>query len=60
MTHDEEAANAGNRPAPAGQMSDEDLEAVTGGLARPLERDVYERQGIDRESDGGQDDAGNG
>lgn len=60
MTHDEETANAASRLAPAGQMSDEDLDAVTGGLARPLERDVYERQGIDRESDGGQDDAGNG
>lgn len=60
MTRDEETAAADSRPAPAGQMSDEDLEAVTGGLARPLERDVYERQGIDRESESGQDDAGNG
>lgn len=60
MTRDEETAAADSRLAPAGQMSEEDLEAVTGGLARPLERDVYERQGIDRESESGQDDAGNG
>ena len=60
MTHNEEVANADNLLAPAGQISDEDLEAVTGGLARPLGRDLYDPHGIDGEADAGHDETSNG
>ena len=60
MTHNEEVANAESMVAPTGQISDEDLEAVTGGLTRPLGPDTYDLSGIDGESDAGYDDTSNG
>lgn len=60
MTHNEEVTNADSLLAPAGQISDDDLEAVTGGLARPLGRNLYDLDGIDGESDAGHDDTSNG
>lgn len=36
MTQPEELKNADSLLVPAGQVSDDDLDAVTGGLARPL------------------------
>ena len=60
MTHNDEVGNADSLLAPAGQISDEDLEAVTGGLARPLGRDMYDLYGIDGESDAGHDDTSDG
>ncbi len=60
MTHNEEFGNPDSLLAPSGQISDEDLEAVTGGLARPLGRNVHDLHGIDGESDAGHDDASNG
>ena len=60
MTHNEEVTKVDNLLAPAGQISDDDLEAVTGGLVRPLGRDPYDLHGIDGESDAGHDDTSNG
>ena len=60
MTHNEEVVNTEGLVAPTGQISDEDLEAVTGGLARPLGPDTYDLSGIDGEPDAGYDDTSNG
>ena len=60
MTHNEEVANAESLVAPTGQISDEDLEAVTGGLTRPPGPDTYDLSGLDGESDAGYDDTANG
>lgn len=59
MTHNDEIVNAESLVAPTGQISDEDLEAVTGGLTRPLGPDTYDLSGMDGESDAGYDDTSN-
>ena len=60
MTHNEETVNAESLVAATGQISDEDLEAVTGGLTRPLGPDTYDLSGMDDDSDAGYDDTSNG
>ena len=57
MTQTEELGNADGLPSSAGQISDEELEAVTGGLTRPLEPDGHEHPGKGGRSDAGHDDA---
>ncbi len=60
MTHNEETVNAESLVAATGQISDEDLEAVTGGLTRPLGPDTYDLSGMDDDADAGYDDTSNG
>ena len=59
MTPNEEVANPESLLAPAGQISDEDLEAVTGGLTRPLRPGRNYLRGFDRATDAGHDDTSN-
>ncbi len=56
MTQTEDLANPDGRPAADGQVPDEDLEAVTGGLTRPLQPSGYEDHRISGRSDAGHDD----
>ncbi|MCE2539383.1 MAG: hypothetical protein J4G16_03080 [Acidobacteria bacterium] len=56
MTLAEELANADRGRAPDGQVPDEDLEAVTGGLLRPLDPNGCEDHRIGGGSDSGHDD----
>jgi hypothetical protein len=59
MMHGEDTTTPDVLLAPTGQISDEDLEAVTGGLARPLGRNLVDLQGVDGDSGAGHDDANN-
>ena len=56
MTLSDDLANADRGHAPDGQVPDEDLEAVTGGLLRPLAPSGYEDHRIGGRSDSGHDD----
>ena len=58
MTQTDELTDTENGLAPAGQISDEDLEAVTGGLTRPLGPDPHDLHGADGRPDAGHDDTG--
>ena len=57
MTQMKELANNESRFGSTGQIPDEDLETVTGGLTRPLDPDGYENDGVGGRSDPGHDDA---
>lgn len=56
MTPSEELSSADHERAPHGQVSDEDLETVTGGLLRPLGPNGYEDHRIGGGSESGHDD----
>lgn len=56
MTQTEDFANTDPRPGTAGELSDEDLEAVTGGLMRPLAPSGPEDHRIGSGSDAGHED----
>lgn len=56
MTLSEDLVNAERRRIPRGQVPDEDLEGVTGGLLRPLDPSGYEDHRIGGRSDSGHDD----
>lgn len=56
MTLSEEIANTDCGRAPHGQVPDEDLDTVTGGLSRPLDPNGYEDHRIGGGSDSGHDD----
>lgn len=58
MTRMQEITNTESLLASSDQISDEDLEAVTGGLTRPLEPDAGDMHGIGDRSDTGHDDTG--
>ena len=58
MTQTEELAHAEGLLAPGGQISDEDLEAVTGGLTRPLEPEAYDAHDSGGRPDARRDDTG--
>ena len=57
MTQTEDFANAAPRPGTAGELSDDDLEAVTGGLMRPLDPNGPDDQPTGSGSDAGHEDA---
>ena len=56
MTQKEDIVNTDRRRAAGGQVPDEDLEAVTGGLMRPLEPNGFADHGSSGRSDAGHDD----
>lgn len=56
MTLSEELVNPDRGRAPHGQISDEDLETVTGGLSRPLDPTGHENHRPGGGSDSGHDD----
>ena len=56
MTLSEDHANADRGGAPHGQVPDEDLEAVTGGLLRPLNPGGCEDHRIGGRLDSGHED----
>lgn len=56
MTLSEDLVNADCRRPPRGQVPDEDLEGVTGGLLRPLDPSGYEDHRVGGRSDSGHDD----
>ena len=56
MTPSEDLVNADRGRTPRGQVPDEDLEGVTGGLLRPPDPSGYEDHRIGGRSDSGHDD----
>lgn len=60
MKRAEDIENVDNRGPADGQVSDEDLEAVTGGLMRPLEPGADDNHRISRRSDADHDDTADG
>lgn len=56
MTPSEELANADHGRAPHGQVSDEELDTVTGGLLRPLDPHGHEDLRIGGGSESRNDD----
>ncbi len=56
MTRTEDNANADRALSTGDQLADEDLEAVAGGLARPLEPSEYEDPRPAGRSDASHDD----
>lgn len=56
MTPSAELANADHGRAPHGQVPDEDLETVTGGLLRPVDPNGYEDHRTGGGSESGHDD----
>ena len=57
MTQTEDPANADCRLGNGGQLPDEDLEAVTGGLIRPLAPNGFKDHHGGGRSDAGHEDA---